>query len=243
MRPDILRGHPSFYNDIASYILKENIKLDFKVKGVILTAEICTLKQRLNIEKAFSTMVYFEYGHSEVSLFCYTKDSTYMYRSSPIYGYIEVLNEDGSDTKIGEVGNIVVTGFINQGMPFIRYKTGDLAKIAYRNGGIVHLSELQGRVQAFVITKTKEKVSVNPIIFGLLSQVLMRAKKYQIVQNEIGVIDFYLVKEAEFSKTDEVEIDTIIKNEVDIDVNFIYVKSIAPTKRGKHLFFVQNLKA
>lgn len=44
---------------------------------------------------------------------------------------LEVLNEDGSDTKNGEVGEIVITTLGVEGMPLVRFKTGDLAEIHY----------------------------------------------------------------------------------------------------------------
>ena len=242
MKPDILRGHPSFYDMLATHILENNIELDFDIKGTILTAEMCSLKQRLNIEKAFSTRVYFEYCHSEVCLFCYSKDDSYSYESSPIFGYIEVLNDDGSETEIGQIGNVVVSGLINKAMPFIRYKTGDLARISYRNGGTVHFSELLGRVQSYVRSKENKPVFFNPILFGFLAGTLTRADKWQVIQNEIGSIDFYIIKGKEYTKDDEREIERVINSKANIDIRFHYVDTIAPTKSGKHLFFIQRIK-
>ncbi|MEE9361045.1 MAG: hypothetical protein V3U92_00440 [Cellulophaga sp.] len=241
MQPAILRGYPSFFNSLANHILKHNITLPFKIKGIILTAEMCSTNQQLNIEKAFSSMVYFEYGHTEVCLFCYTKDKTYTYESSPIYGYIEILNDDGSETKIGQIGNIIVTGFINMAMPFIRYKTGDLAKLKYRNAGVVYFDEFQGRQQSYALSKNKKKVYLNTMIFGLLAENLKRVLKWQIIQHKIGELEFYIIKTKDFSKKDELNIEKVIKNVIDLEINFIYVEIIPPTKNGKHLFFIQNI--
>jgi phenylacetate-CoA ligase len=39
---------------------------------------------------------------------------------------IEILRSDGSPAEPGEIGDIVVTDLHNYGMPFIRYKIGDM---------------------------------------------------------------------------------------------------------------------
>lgn len=243
IKPAILRGYPSFFADLANYILENKIKLDFKVKGANLTSEMCSHEQREAIEKAFSTMVYFEYGHNEISLYCFTKDKTYTYQSSPIYGYIEVLNDDGTETEIGEVGNIVTTGFNNHAMPFIRYQTGDLGELSYRNGGVVHFKTIYGRTQDFIISKEKQKIYLTALIFGQHLRAFANIAKWQIIQNKIGAIEIKIIKGNNYSTDDEKEIIEKITRVSDLDITFNYVKSIPITGRGKHLFLVQNIKA
>lgn len=43
--------------------------------------------------------------------------------------YLEVIKEDGSIAKNGELGEIVVTTLGTEGTPLVRYRTGDLARI------------------------------------------------------------------------------------------------------------------
>jgi phenylacetate-CoA ligase len=40
LKPSILRGYPSFFNKLATFIIKNKIKFNFKIKGINLTAEI-----------------------------------------------------------------------------------------------------------------------------------------------------------------------------------------------------------
>lgn len=242
LKPAILRGYPSFFDKLATYMIKNNITLDFKIKGINLTAEVCTTLQRRNIEKAFSSMVYFEYGHSEVSVYCYTCDNTYLYKSSPIYGYVEVLRENGSVADIGEIGNIIVTGFINQGMPFIRYDTGDLGEIVYRHSGIVHFSNIIGRSQDFLWSKNKQKVFLTALVFGQHLKAFKNMNKWQLVQDEIGKVVIKIVKTEYYSDEDEKEILSKFKSVAAFDLEFEYVPNILLTKSGKHLFLIQNIK-
>lgn len=241
LRPSILRGYPSFFDQVSRYILDNNIQIDFQVKGINLTAESCSPDQRGRIERAFSSMVYFEYGHNEISVYCYSKDNTYQYWSSPIYGYVEVLNDDGTETAIGEVGNIVATGFNNKAMPFIRYQTGDLGLLAYKNGGHVGFTKIFGRSQDFIISKSGDKVFLTALIFGQHLNAFARINKWQIVQKIIGEITISIIPESDFSKDDELEIKNSIESVCEVDVSFEYVKDIPLTSSGKHLFLKQEL--
>lgn len=243
IKPSILRGYPSFFDMLATYIIKNNISLGFKIKGINLTAEMCSLSQRSNIETAFSSMIYFEYGHSEICLFCYTQDDSYLYKSSPIYGYIEVLKENGKEAQIGEIGNIIVTGFNNYGMPFIRYDTGDMGEVSYRNGGIIHFKDIHGRNQDYIVSKDNQKVFLTALIFGQHLRAFKNITKWQLFQNIIGKVQINIVKGDSYSSLDENEITKNFKNVINIDISFHYVDKIPLTKSGKHLFLIQNLKS
>ncbi len=242
LRPRILRGYPSLFDSLAQYILNKGIKLDFKIKGISLTSEMCSDRQRHNIEKAFSSMVYFEYGHTEVSVLCHSNDKSYKYISYPMYGYVEVLNEDGSETEIGEVGNIIVTGFLNEGMPFIRYRTEDLGRVAYKNGGVVHFSAINGRTQDFLISKDGSKVSIAALTSWQHLKAFANISKWQVIQDTAGKIEFSIIKGTAYSQVDETEIKEKIQNITDVDITFRYVDLIPRTKGGKHLFMIQKIK-
>jgi phenylacetate-CoA ligase len=111
-------------------------------------------------------MIYFEYVQSELRIFCYTSDSSYIYKSSPIYGYVEVFKKDGSAANIGEICSIIVRGFNNRGMPFIQYDTCDLGKVSLINGGNVHFSKILEMSQDYVLSKNCIKIFLTALVFG-----------------------------------------------------------------------------
>ncbi len=241
LKPTILRGYPSFFDKLATYIIENDIKLGFEIKGINLTGEMCSISQRINIEKAFSSMVYFEYGHTEICLYCYTSDDTYVYKSSPIYGYIEVLKDDGTDVEIGEVGNIIVTGFNNHGMPFVRYDTGDMGELLSRNGGTIEFKKILGRNKDYIVSKDGQKVFLTALIFGQHLQAFKNIVKWQLKQELIGVVSIMIVRNSNYTNSDETEILKNFQSVADIQLKFKYVDEIALTKRGKHLFLKQNI--
>lgn len=240
LKPKILRGYPSFFDRIATFILQNDIDVNFNIKGINLTAEMCSLSQRINIENAFSSRVYFEYGHTEIATFCYTYDDTYIYRSSPIYGYVEVLDDKGEDVPEGGVGKIVVTGFNNIGMPFIRYDTGDLGEVLQRNKGYVEFKSIYGRTQDFLLTKDLHKIYLTALIFGQHLHAFKNIIKWQLIQNLPGKVTIKIVKCEHYSYNDELEIKSNFLKVADFDLTFEYVGTIPTTIRGKHLFLIQN---
>ena len=241
LKPAIIRGYPSFLNTLAVHIINENIQLDFNVKGINLTAELCNEEQRSNIERAFGTMIYLEYGHKEISVFCYSKDNTYQYYSSPAYCYVEILNDDNSATPVGKIGKVVTTGYCNYGMPFIRYNTGDLAEVAQRNGGIVILNHIVGRMQDYLLDSTGTRINLIGAIYTHKLKAFKKIKNWQLRQSIQGKVDVLLVREPDFTTTDEAEIMSLFKTFKKLEFTFKYVDHIEKTKAGKQLFVVQNI--
>jgi len=239
-KPSILRGYPSFINDIADYILKN--KIPFHIKGVQLTAENAYDSQVEKIRKTFDTKVFFQYGHSEASVFGYTVDDTYEYFCSPFYGLTEVIDSDGRQVNKGEIGEIVVTGFYNFALPFIRYRTGDLAIFNGDEDGIVRLGKIVGRTQDYIYTKDRERVALTALIFGQHYRAFRNIRKWQLVQNVPGKVVIKIVKGEGFSDEDEDEIRSKFKSICNIDTDFDFVDFIPLTKRGKFKFLVQNIE-
>ena len=240
--PSILRGYPSFLNDIAKYISERGISIPFHIKGVQLTAENAYDWQIENMRRAFNTKVFLQYGHSEVCVYGYTFDNTCEYYCSPFYGFTEVLGEDGRHVNMGEVGEVVVTGFYNFAMPFIRYRTGDLALFNGETDGIVRLGKIVGRAQDYVLTENGERISLTALIFGQHYRAFKSIQEWQLQQDIPGRVKVRIVKGEGFSVEDEMEIRDKFKGICDVDPEFEYVDSIPLTPRGKFRFLVQNIR-
>ena len=239
-KPKIIRGYPSAINFIASNILENKIKLNFELKEVQLTAEVVLESQIKNIEKAFNCKVGMQYGHSEVSVFAYTFDSSYEYYCSPLYGYTEIINANYKHVKVGEVGEIVVTGFYNKALPFIRYRTGDLALYNGTKNGVTRLGRIYGREQDFLYDINGNRVYLIGIIYGGHNKYLNVIKEWQITQNEYGKALAKIIKCDSFTDDDAKELKESFHNNYKIEVNIKYVNNIELTKNGKVKFIIQN---
>ncbi len=71
------------------------------------------------------------YGLSEKVLFAEeTPGAPGSYEFNPLYGLAELVDAAGEPvTETGKEGRLVGTGFLSTGMPFIRYDTGDSARL------------------------------------------------------------------------------------------------------------------
>ena len=240
-KPTILRGYPSFINTLAEYLLKNNISLDYQIKATQLTAENTFDWQINNIKNAFKTKVYFQYGHSEASVFAFTCDESYEYYCSPYYGFTEILNSKGEHVQKDEAGEVVVTSFYNHVMPFIRYKTGDIAIYGGTQKGFVVLKRIEGRTQDYIYASDGSKVSLIAVVFGQHYKAFRNIKKWQIIQSKRGEITITVLKDIGYTQNDENEIRKKFLNICRVKTNFIYTNNINVTQRGKFKFLVQKL--
>ncbi|MHC0036436.1 phenylacetate--CoA ligase family protein [Pseudoneobacillus sp. C159] len=240
-KPSIIRGYPAFIDSLAVYILKNNISLGLSIKGIEITSESAYDYQIDNIRNAFNTKVYNQYGHAESSIFGYSIDETMMTYCSPLYGFTEVIGEDGRHVNQGEIGEVVVTSFNNYAMPFIRYRTGDLALYDGEDSGIVRLRRIFGRTQDYIYTYNMEKVLLTALVFGRHYKAFDSIDKWQIVQNKPGEIIFKIIKNPNFSSEDEEELKENFYDIAKIKTSFEYVDSLPLTQRGKSKFLIQNI--
>jgi len=104
--------------------------------------------------------------------------------------YLEVI-ANGQPAKPGELGEVIVTSLTNFGMPFIRYKNGDLARPEDQScpcgRSLPVLRELVGRTSDFFTTPDGRLIS------GLYFVRKMRGcpgvKRYQVHQSSVDKVE------------------------------------------------------
>lgn len=235
-KPSILRGYPSAFTEIANYILDNGIKISFALKAVILTAENIYKYQQDKIQRAFGVPVYGQYGHSEKCIYAFTEANSLVYKCSPFYGLVEILDNNDRHVSVGKVGRVVVTSFYNDAMFFIRYDTGDLAEFGGKDEkGYVLLNRIIGRTQDLIFDLKRQQINITALIFGQHFKSFAHINKWQILQREYGVVQLLIVKDAFFSEEDEVELYEKF-SDLDLKLHIKYVKSIGLSPRGKYRF-------
>ena len=106
----------------------------------------------------------------KVLFLLYKNPADEVYYCSPIYGYTEVVDQKGQHVNIGEQGEVVVTGFVEYGLPFIRYKTGDLAIYGGETElGETILTKLLGREVDCIYNKGGKKIYLVGLSLGTYS--------------------------------------------------------------------------
>jgi len=242
-KPKFIRSYPSGLLLFCKLLKESGLRLNFKLKGCYLTSENFSQQDKDFISHVLGCPVWGQYGHTESSVFATQEPTSEIYKCSPLYGYTEVVKDDGSHAAIGEIGSLVVTGFNNYGLPFIRYNTGDLAVYGgVSESGEVLLSKLLGRDSDFIYGEDGSKVYLVGLIFGAHMHAFDCIDAWQIQQDTKGCVTLRIIKGSEYTQESERELMDFFANN-NIGLYIEYVSEIEKTKRGKQKFLIQNIKA
>jgi len=136
--PNVLVGVPSYFIKFAENLRKNGKDIrDTSIQklaciGESLRNEDMTWNDTaLRIEELYGAKVYGTYASTETcSSYCDCEYRTGGH-SHPELIYTEILDDAGNPVPAGEIGELTVTTFGMEGMPLLRYRTGDMTfKIA-----------------------------------------------------------------------------------------------------------------
>lgn len=244
--PTFGHGYPSAFVKISQ--LLKNKKVELELSGISLASENFNEIQREIIEKTFKCPARGFFGHSERACFAAEKkEEPGIYEVALTYGLIEILDKNGESCKIGEEGEIVCTGFINKGMPLIRYKTGDYATVnKIKNDVVIEIKNIKGRWgKDFIYDKNRNSLPTTAI--NIHSKLQYEFKYIQLYQKEYGEVFIKLVpwniEEFEDIKVEKVvqEFSQKIPN-IKIWGKVVEENEIYKSHRGKIPYLVNELK-
>ena len=243
-KPHLLTAYPSALSLFAGFCQSKGI-LDIRPRAIISSGEQLYESQRELIEAVFGCRVFDRYGSREfgnVAQEC--AEHRGLHVMNDLY-YVEVLAESGAAAKEGEIGELVVTDLLNHFMPFVRYRTGDLA-VSTRStcvcgSGFPLLDRIEGRT--FDTVATPEGKQVGGFFWTWLSRAVPGIRRFQIEQRERSGIVFRFVPGPEWRDENERELEAKIKENcgAGFRVAFAKVEDIPLTPSGKSKFIISNL--
>ena len=159
---------------------------DLGVKAVFSTAEVLYAHQQEIISPFFGGVpVVDSYGSREGGFISHQCEHGTYHILDPNY-ILEFVKEDGSPAEPDEDGEIVITHLDAWGMPFIRYRTGDVARpgsgacACGRNWS--SMAGIQGRTTDFIVTPDGRWQHALSVIY--------------VVRDIEGVDEFKIIQEA-----------------------------------------------
>jgi phenylacetate-CoA ligase len=193
----------------------------------------------------FGCPVLKHYGHSERVLMAASMPQDDRYFFWPQYGWFELVGFDGKPVRRpGIPGEIVGTSFDNRAMPFVRYRTGDVAVLSERGHpqlpGFIACERIEGRLQEFLIDRHHRAVSMSNIgaahfpAFGRL-----QAMQYE--QRRPGELMLRFVAGEDFSHDMQRRLAVAVAERTGCEVHAVRAQSIERTARGKHQMLLQHL--
>ncbi len=126
LRPDVVWGYPSVLSYVAAR-LRELEPRQFQPRLVLTGGEVLDAAARQTIEDAFAATLFDLYGAHEFNLLAWQCPQGGNYHVCDDSVIVEVIGDDGRPVRAGETGEVVATALHSYAMPFVRYRTGDLA--------------------------------------------------------------------------------------------------------------------
>ncbi len=242
-KPVFGHGYPSAWHNFALLIDKKKIKPEFKLKGIYFASESVSNTKREFVETIFGVKARATYGFSERAGFAFESlESPGKYLISHVYGLVEIINANGEMVGEGEEGEIVCTGFINDAMPLLRYRTGDYATVEKMDQGLVTIiGNIKARRDDFVLDELGNKVHAAALIVHPKSQYEFRY--IQIFQKKQGFLELKLVPIGEPNKKALMEIQREYQQKlpyITVEARFCSMEEITITHRGKVPYLVKQ---
>jgi phenylacetate-CoA ligase len=190
---------------------------------------MCLPKWKEVIFNTFGINMKMHYGQVEKVSFAHQDNYDDIYKENLLYGYNEF---DENNTIIG-------TGFYNQLMPLIRYKTNDVVKlnenVKLDNSTPKTILEILGRNGDMLIS---EKDSMVPAVnfYSFMSKI-EEVDLFQIIQvKETKDINFYIVPNLKFTNDSENRLLIEMKNRLgNVNIKIIKVDSLVRDKISNKL--------
>ncbi|MCK4746377.1 MAG: phenylacetate--CoA ligase family protein, partial [Bacteroidales bacterium] len=192
----LLHAYPSSLYFMARIMKEHGLKINHAFKAVMLGSEKLYDFQRETIMEVFNAPVCHWYGLAEKVVFAGNQPGDNLFHIQALYGYAEILREDGMPVRYGESGEIVGTGYWNTVTPFIRYKTMDRAETgttvsSSAGSGQAVLRSIQGRMQDVVVSRSGAFLSLVTLA-NVVAQ-FDEIERFRFLQEEPGRLRFLFI--------------------------------------------------
>lgn len=194
-RPQVLLGIPTYLREFVRTCTPGQLaRLKSSLKAVFTESELLLDVHRAELEQALGVPVFDEYSAFEV-LNVYYECSSGGRHIAEDRVYVEVVDDAGHPMPEGAEGHLVVTSFMERGMPLIRYKLGDLGRIVpgpCACGRTFRTMEVtRGRTSDHVVLPSGRKLFWADVILVVMS--LADALDCHVHQDKTGKVTFYFV--------------------------------------------------
>ncbi len=242
-RPRLLVGYPSSLYRFAEFVRERGFD-GIQFDAIVCSAEILYPTQRQFIESVLHGKMFDRYSTRETGPIAYECTAHKGLHVIVDNNYVEIL-KDGQPAEAGEAGEVIVTNLNNYSMPFIRYRTEDVAVWRAEDNcpcGRAHpmMEVMQGRrVDMF---KTKDGRAVWGGFASLMFD-MGGVKRFQLVQKSLDHVVVRIVKDAPLDETRLAKIERTLHIALgnDVNVEFEFPDEIAVESSGKHRYTISEI--
>jgi phenylacetate-CoA ligase len=240
-------AYASAFDAICRYLeLNKNFKIKAKIKSVIAMSESLNDYTKEAMQRHFKCKCISRYSNVENGIIAQQSlNGGKEYYINLASYYVEILNmHDNGICAKGQEGRIVVTDLYNEGMPMIRYDTGDIGVMNEKmvdGRKIPVLEKIEGRKMDMVFNTNGDLVSSFTITNNMWKYT--EIKQYQFIQISKNKYLFKLNCDLPFSR------EAILINEfqqyfgLGAEINVEYVNGIPLLNSGKRKKVMNIYKA
>ena len=238
-KPQAIDGFFTSMCDVAKYIERNNLKLDFQPLAIFPTSETLSDEGVKLLERVFKCNVYNQYASSEGAPLI-TECKCRKLHMNMLDGIFEF--KENSD-------EILITSFTTYGTPLIRYEIGDSIILSDNQNckcgnETVIVDKIEGRSRDFLYATNGCKINSGNVS-NIFKNVPNAVVKVQIVQEELKKIIIKLViDKKQYKKDYEGLIISEAKAKLgnDMEVKLDIVDNIEREKSGKYRMIINNVK-
>lgn len=212
-RPAWLHVYPSAATLMANILQRTGRKLGCTPRGVLCGSEGVADWQVTLFRAAFGCRTYAHYGHGETAILGGWCDGSQAYHFLPNHGYLELLDDQHQPVTVPDVtGEMTGTGYLNDVMPLIRYRTGDYG--AWDTPGPCkacgrqhqRVARIEGRIQEYLILADGTRFPLTNInaLHGTFFSLIY---KFQFVQDVPGQAALRIVPAGALTPAHRAEIE------------------------------------
>ena len=241
-QPQTILAYPSSLYQFATFLSENGLTPNWKLKGIISSAEMLHAHYRTLAETVFGTKVYNRYGGREVGLIAMECPEGRMHINCHDL-YLEIDSIDPY-TKPGE---ILITQLNNYAMPFIRYRIGDIGRLSDEvcpcGNQLPILAELLGRSTATF--RTRAGTLIHGGYFTQQFYNVIGVNQFQLIQETFERCVLKLVINAQWQETTGDLLVEKIQDTLgpDIVVTVEFVEEIPLSASGKREFTISKVGA
>ena len=215
-----------------------------ELRVVCTTGEPLYPHQRESIGRVFGVPVANEFGSRDIGFTAHEAPGGQMLLLSESH-LLEVLDDQGAPVTPGTAGEAVITGLTSLAQPFIRYRTGDIVRLAADPAtggrGLHVLAEVSGRQTDFVVTRDGRVMHALALIYVL--RATRRIAQFKCIQHQVDLVEVQIVPDADWRPEAETSVvaGLLARLGEGTRIELRLLDRIAPEASGKHRYIVSHV--
>jgi phenylacetate-CoA ligase len=242
-KPQYIYGYASALHLFSQMVMKNNLAISLKLKGIVSTSETLYDFQREDIEKVFGCRTINEYGARDGGIIAFQCGDGQMHISAE-NAVIQIVDiKTKKPVTPGMSGSIIITDLNNYVMPRLRYQVGDVGVLSEKKCGcginLPVLEKIQGREDDTFISLSGSYIHGH--FFNHIARNIDGIKQFQIIQHSCDAVTLKIVKNDIYNDSQLKHFKSeILKAMGPVNLNTEFADSIPLSASGKIRYAVRE---